>query len=43
MYKVKITLSSTLPEDELNKVMEDMLWDSEYSYQFENADWCIKK
>jgi hypothetical protein len=43
MYKVEITLSSSLPKDELNKVMENMLWDSEYSYQFEDADWYIKE
>ena len=39
MYKVNITLKSDLPKDELNKVMEQMLWDSEYSYQFEDANW----
>lgn len=42
MYKVNITLKSDLPKDELNKVMEQMLWDSEYSYQFEDANWKIK-
>lgn len=42
MYKVNITLKSDLPKDELNKVMEQMLWDSEYSYQFQDANWKIK-
>tara|TARA_B000000565_G_C23684511_1_gene339467 strand:+ start:296 stop:424 length:129 start_codon:yes stop_codon:yes gene_type:complete len=42
MKNVTITLKSSLPTKELNKVMEDMLWDSEYSYQFEDAEWNIK-
>lgn len=42
MKEVTIKLKSNLPTEELNKVMEQMLWDSEYSYQFEDADWKIK-
>lgn len=43
MKNIKITLDSHLSEKEINKVMEEMLWDSEFSYQFENADWEIIK
>ncbi len=43
MKNIKITLETHLSEKEINKVMEEMLWDSEFSYQFENADWEIIK
>jgi|TARA_B100001094_G_C18081375_1_gene745367 hypothetical protein len=43
MKNIKITLETHLSEKEINKVMEEMLWDSEFSYQFENADWKIIK
>jgi len=42
MKKVTIKLKSDLSKEELNKVMEKMLWDSEFSYEFEDADWKIK-
>lgn len=38
---VTITLKSFQTVEEINKTMEKMLWDSEYSYQFEDADWDI--
>ena len=41
MKLVTITLVSDQSEDEINKVMEEMLWDSEFSYEFENANWII--
>ena len=43
MKKVTITLVSDQSEDEINKVMEEMLWDSEFSYEFENANWIIEE
>ena len=43
MYLVTITLVSDQSEDEINKVMEEMLWDSEFSYEFENANWTIEE
>tara|TARA_X000001036_G_scaffold342655_1_gene322198 strand:- start:277 stop:408 length:132 start_codon:yes stop_codon:yes gene_type:complete len=43
MKNIKITLETHLSEKEINKIMEEMLWDSEFSYQFENADWEIIK
>jgi len=43
MRNIKITLETHLSEKEINKVMEEMLWDSEFSYQFENSDWEIIK
>tara|TARA_R100001463_G_scaffold46730_6_gene95316 strand:+ start:1512 stop:1643 length:132 start_codon:yes stop_codon:yes gene_type:complete len=43
MKNIKITLETHLSEKEINKVMEEMLWDSEFSYQFKNADWEIIK
>ena len=42
MNKVTITLESDLDEKDLNKLLENMLWDSEYSYEFENANWNIR-
>tara|TARA_B100001287_G_scaffold181762_1_gene153298 strand:- start:1892 stop:2020 length:129 start_codon:yes stop_codon:yes gene_type:complete len=42
MKTVTIKLKSDLPQEELNKVMEKMLWDSEFSYEFEDAEWKIK-
>ena len=41
MKLVTITLVSDQSEDEINKIMEEMLWDSEFSYEFEGADWVI--
>jgi len=41
MKKVTITLLSSQSVEEINKVMEEMLWDSEFSYEFESADWII--
>ena len=43
MKLVTITLVSDQSEDEINKVMEEMLWDSEFSYEFENANWIIEE
>ena len=43
MNKVTITLESDLEEKDLYKLLENMLWDSEFSYEFENADWSIKR
>jgi len=40
--KVTITLQSNQSIEQINKVMEKMLWDSEFSYEFEDADWEIK-
>ena len=39
MKNITITLETHLSKKEINKVLEQMLWDSEFSYQFENADW----
>ena len=41
MKKVTITLVSDQSEDEINKVMEEMLWNSEFSYEFKDANWVI--
>lgn len=41
MKKVIITLQSDQSIKKINKVMEKMLWDSEFSYEFEEADWKI--
>ena len=41
MRKVIITLESDQSIKEINQTMERMLWDSEYSYLFDNADWEI--
>ena len=43
MKLVTITLVSDQSEDEINKIMEEMLWDSEFSYEFENANWIIEE
>ena len=43
MKLVTITLVSDQSEDEINKVMEKMLWDSEFSYEFENANCTIEE
>jgi hypothetical protein len=41
MRKVTITLKSDQSIKEINKLMEQMLWDSEFSYEFEDANWEI--
>ena len=41
MRKVIITLESDQSIKDINKTMERMLWDSEFSYEFDNADWEI--
>lgn len=41
MKKVTITLKSDRSIKEINKLMAQMLWDSEFSYEFEDADWVI--
>jgi hypothetical protein len=43
MKLVTITLVSDQSENEINKLMEEMLWDSEFSYEFENANWIIEE
>jgi len=43
MKHITITLQTHLSEKEINKVLEKMLWDSEYSYEFENTNWQITK
>ena len=47
MKTVTIKLKSDLSQEELNKVMEKMLWDSEFSYEFSERvgnikDFCTK-
>ena len=42
MQNVTINLQSELSQNELNNLLEKMLWDSEFSYEFENANWEIK-
>ena len=41
MKQVTITLKSNLSSEDINRLMEKMLWDSEFSYDFEDADWKI--
>ena len=41
MKQVTITLKSNLSSEDTNRLMEKMLWDSEFSYDFEDADWEI--
>ena len=41
MKEITITLKSNQSIEETNKLMEIMLWDSEFSYEFEDADWII--
>lgn len=43
MYKVTINLESDLDQNALNNLLSKMLWDSEYSYDIENATWIIKE
>ena len=43
MKNITITLQTDLSKKEINKVLEQMLWDSEYSYEFENATWEFTK
>ena len=43
MKKITITLYSEQSNKDINKVMEEMLWDSEFSYEFEDAEWNITK
>ena len=43
MKKVTITLVSDQSDNEINKVMEEMLWDSYFSYEFEDANWIIEE
>lgn len=43
MYKVTINLESDLDQNDLVALLTKMLWDSEFSYDIENATWIIKE
>ena len=43
MKNITITLQTDLSKKEINKVLERMLWDSEFSDEFENANWKFTK
>ena len=43
MKNITITLQTYLSEKAINKVLERMLWDSEFSDEFENANWKFTK
>ena len=39
--KISINLKSELTTEELNEILEEMLWDSKYSYYFDENEWEI--
>lgn len=39
--KVTVTLTSWQSEDDLHKVLEEIFWDSKYSYEFDTNEWEI--
>lgn len=41
--QVVITLTSWQTEEALNKVLEEMLWESKYTYEFDTNEWEIKE
>ena len=41
MKKITITLHSELTTEELDEIIEEMLWDSKYSYYFDGNEWEI--
>jgi hypothetical protein len=41
MRKITIELKSELTTEELNEIIEEMLWDSKYSYYFDENEWEI--
>ncbi len=41
MKKITIKLKSELTTEELDKIIEEMLWDSKYSYYFDDNEWEI--
>ena len=43
MQNITITLQTDLSKKEINKVLEEMLWDSKYCDEFENATWKFPK
>ena len=41
MKKITIKLKSELTTEELDEIIEEMLWDSKYSYYFDENEWEI--
>jgi hypothetical protein len=41
MKKITIKLKSELTTEELDEIIEEMLWDSKYSYYFDDNEWEI--
>ena len=41
MKKITIKLKSELTTEELDQIIEEMLWDSKYSYYFDDHEWEI--
>jgi len=39
--QITINLRSELTTEELNEIIEEMLWDSKYSYYFDDNEWEI--
>ena len=39
--KITVTLTSWQSEEDLNKVLEEIFWDSKYSYEFDTNEWEI--
>ena len=39
--QITINLRSELTTEELNEIIEEMLWDSKYSYYFDENEWEI--
>jgi len=42
MKKITIKLKSELTTEELDEIIEEMLWDSKYSYYFDDNEWEIE-
>lgn len=39
--RVTVTLTSWQSEEDLHKVLEEIFWDSKYSYEFDTNEWEI--
>lgn len=42
MNNVTIKLTSSQSKDDLQKVLEDIFWDSKYSYEFDTNEWSFE-
>mgnify|MGYP001026549505 CR=1 FL=1 len=41
--QIKLTLTTWQSEDDIEKVLQEMLWESHFTYNFDNIEWEINE